>query len=160
MIAKTTQAAVRAIGLEEGPVHAELRLPDDNPIVIEVAARSIGGLCGRILEFGTGIGLEELILRHALDLPIDDMRRERKAGGVMMLPIPRKGILRAVNGQGTALAVDGIEELTITVPIGQNVVPLPEGRQYLGFLFAKADEPASVETALREAHSHLGFSIE
>ncbi len=159
-IVLAAQAAINTVGLEEGPVHAELRLHNEEPIVIEIAARSIGGLCGRILAFGAGIRLEELILRHALGLPIDNMRREQRAGGVMMLPIPRKGVLRAVNGQGAALAVDGIGELTITIHIGQNVVPLPEGRQYLGFLFAKADEPALVEAALREAHRHLEFSIE
>jgi biotin carboxylase len=159
-ISETTQAAVMAIGLEEGPVHAELRLTDDGPVVIELAARSIGGLCARILEFGAGIGLEELILRHALGLPIENMDRERSAGGVMMLPIPRKGTLRAVSGKGAALSVEGVKDLTITVPIGQDVVPLPEGRQYLGFLFAKAETPAGAEAALRSAHRHLVFDID
>ena len=159
-IAEATQAAVRAIGLEEGPVHAELRLPCDDPVVIELAARSIGGLCARILTFGAGIGLEELILRHALDMPLDDMQREHRAGGVMMLPIPNRGVLRAVSGQGGALAVEGVVDLAITVPIGQDVVPLPDGNRYLGFLFAKSDEPAKVEAALREAHRCLEFTIE
>lgn len=159
-IIEATQAAVMAIGLEEGPVHAELRLTDDGPVVIELAARSIGGLCARILEFGAGIGLEELILRHALGLPIENMDREQSAGGVMMLPIPRKGVLRAVSGKGAALSVEGVKDLTITVPIGQDVIPLPEGRQYLGFLFAKAETPASAEAALRNAHRHLVFDID
>ncbi len=159
-IEEATQAAARAIGLAEGPVHAELRIPDDGPVVIELAARSIGGLCARILTFGAGIGLEELILRHALGLPIDDLQRERLAGGVMMLPIPNKGVLSAVGGQVGALAVEGITDLTITVPLGQDVVPLPEGRQYLGFLFAKADKPETVEAALRDAHARLEFTIE
>lgn len=158
-IEEATQAAARAIGLAEGPVHAELRIPDDGSVVIELAARSIGGLCARILTFGAGIGLEELILRHALGLPIDDLQRERLAGGVMMLPIPNKGVLSAVGGQVGALAVEGITDLTITVPLGQEVVPLPEGRQYLGFLFAKADKPETVEAALRDAHARLEFTI-
>ena len=159
-VAEATQAAVMAIGLEEGPVHAELRLTCDGPVVIELAARSIGGLCARILEFGAGIGLEVLILRHALGLPIENMAREQSAGGVMMLPIPRKGVLRAVSGKGAALSVEGVKDLTITVPIGQDVIPLPEGRQYLGFLFAKAETPASAEAALRSAHRHLVFEID
>ena len=159
-ITEATQAAIMAIGLEEGPVHAELRLTDDGPVVIEVAARSIGGLCARILEFGAGIGLEELILRHALGLPIENIDRERRAGGVMMLPIPHTGVLRSVRGKSSALSVEGIIDLTITVPIGQDVVPLPEGRQYLGFLFAKAETAANAEAALRSAHRHLVFDID
>ena len=159
-ITEATQAAIMAIGLEEGPVHAELRLTDDGPVVIEVAARSIGGLCARILEFGAGIGLEELILRHALSLPIENIDRERRAGGVMMLPIPHTGVLRSVRGKSSALSVEGIIDLTITVPIGQDVVPLPEGRQYLGFLFAKAETAAAAEAALRSAHRHLVFDID
>ena len=159
-IAEAAQSAASAVGLTEGPVHAELRLPDDAPVVIELAGRSVGGLCARILTFGAGIGLEELILRHALGLPIDELQREHRAAGVMMLPIPHRGVLRAVSGRGAALAVEGVVDLTITVPIGQEVVPLPDGNQYFGFLFAKAAEPAIVEAALREAHRCLEFTIE
>jgi hypothetical protein len=105
------------------------------------------------------MSLEELILRHAADLDIPTYEREQQASGAMMLPIPRGGILRRVNGQAEALAVPGIEGLEITIPVGQPVVPLPEGDRYLGFLFARGERPAQVEAALREAHSRLTFQI-
>jgi len=151
--------ACAALGLSEGPVHAELRVNDDGPWVIEVAARSIGGLCSRTLRFGTGMSLEELILRHALGWPIDSLDRERRPAGVMMIPIPRAGRLGAVHGRERAAGVDGIEDVAITAHTGQELVPLPEGWQYLGFLFARADTPDAVEKALREAHGHLRFEI-
>jgi biotin carboxylase len=151
--------ACAALGLTEGPVHAELRVNDDGPWVIEVAARSIGGLCSRALRFGTGMSLEELILRHALGWPIDSLVRERRPAGVMMIPIPRAGRLGAVHGHERASGVEGIEEVAITAHIGQELVPLPEGWQYLGFIFARADTPDGVEKALREAHAHLRFEI-
>jgi len=151
--------ACAALGLSEGPVHAELRVNDDGPWVIEVAARSIGGLCSRTLRFGTGMSLEELILRHALGWPIDSLVRERRPAGVMMIPIPRAGRLGAVHGRERAAGVDGIEDVAITAHTGQELVPLPEGWQYLGFLFARADTPDAVEKALREAHGHLRFEI-
>jgi hypothetical protein len=140
-------------------VHAELRVNDDGPWVIEVAARSIGGLCSRTLRFGTGMSLEELILRHALGWPIDSLDRELRPAGVMMIPIPRGGRLQAVRGRERSAAVAGVEEVAITVHIGQELVPLPEGWQYLGFIFARADTPDTVEKALREAHAHLHFDI-
>ena len=124
-----------------------------------MAARSIGGLCSRTLRFGTGLSLEEIILRHALDWPIDTLERERRPAGVMMIPIPRGGRLRAVDGQAAATAVKYVEEVAITAHIGQEVVPLPEGWQYLGFIFARADTPERVEHALRDAHSRLTFDI-
>jgi biotin carboxylase len=158
-IAAVTADACVALGLGEGPVHAELRINDDGPWVIEVAARSIGGLCSRTLRFGTGMSLEELILRHALGWPIDSLDRERRPAGVMMIPIPRGGRLRAVRGRETAAAVAGIEEVAITAHVDQELVPLPEGWQYLGFIFARADTPDAVEKALREAHAHLHFDI-
>lgn len=154
-----TADAAAALGLREGPVHAELRLDGNDAFVIEIAARSIGGLCSRALRFGAGISLEEVILRHALGRPLDDLHRENDAAGVMMLPISRHGTLRAVRGQGDALAMPGIVGLEITVPIGREVQPLPEGDRYLGFLFARADTPEEVEAALRTAHATLDVDI-
>jgi biotin carboxylase len=151
--------AAAALGLREGAVHAELRVDGDSVSVLELAARSIGGLCSRSLRFGLGVSLEELILRHALDLPLDGMRREELAAGVMMLPIPRTGVLREVRGLEEARAVEGIGGLEITVAAGRPVRTLPEGDRYLGFMFAKAGTPAEVEAALRDAHAQLGIEI-
>jgi len=158
-----TAKAAKALGLTEGPVHAELRLRAesgrDTPFILEIAARSIGGFCSRTLTFGTGMSLEEIILRHALGLPIASLAREQMAAGVMMIPIPRAGILEEVQGLDEARAVPLIEDVTISMHKGQEVVPLPEGSRYLGFIFSRADTPALAEGALREAHRHLRFVI-
>jgi biotin carboxylase len=158
-IRATTAAACAALGLTEGPVHAELRVNDDGPWVLEVAARSIGGLCSRTLRFGTGMTLEEIVLRHALGWTIDTLERERPAAGVMMIPIPKAGVLNAVQGLHEAKATRLVEDVVISAHVGQEVVPLPEGWQYLGFIFARGDAPADVEDALRVAHSLLRFDI-
>ena len=150
----TTARAAGALGLTDGPIHAEFRLNSDI-WVLEVAARSIGGLCSRTLRFGSGISLEELILRHAAGLPLPSYQREQGAAGVMMLPIRERGRLRAVEGQSAAKQVPGIDGLVITIPPGEPLVPLPEGDRYLGFMFARADSPAAVEAALRQAHAQL-----
>ena len=158
-IEQVTARACAALGLVEGPVHAELRVNDAGPWVLEVAARSIGGLCSRTLRFGTGMTLEEIVLRHALGWPIASLVRERRPAGVMMIPIPRAGQLADVRGADAAAAVAGVEEVAITAHIGQVLVPLPEGWQYLGFIFARADTPEAVEAALRDAHARLTFRI-
>ena len=158
-IERVTASAARALGLREGPVHAELRIHAGQPWMLELAARSIGGLCSRALRFGAGMSLEAVILRHALGLPLGDRTRERAASGVMMLPIPRAGILVAVDGQARARAVDGIGGLDITIARGRPVVPLPEGDRYLGFLFARGADAEAVERALREAHGELRVRI-
>jgi len=158
-IGALTARACAALGLHEGPVHAELRVNEAGPWVIEVAARSIGGLCARTLRFGTGMSLEEIILRHALDWPIASLERERRPAGVMMIPTPRPGRLEAVHGLAEARVVEGIEEVTISAHRGQELIPLPEGWQYLGFIFARAETPDAVERALRAAHAKLSFVI-
>jgi biotin carboxylase len=150
----TTARAAGALGLTDGPIHAEFRLNSDI-WVLEVAARSIGGLCSRTLRFGSGISLEELILRHAAGLPMPSYQREQRAAGVMMLPIRDRGRLRAVEGQNAAKQVPGVDGLVITIPPGEPLVPLPEGDRYLGFMFARADSPVAVEAALRQAHAQL-----
>ncbi len=164
-IAATTGRAAAALGLREGPLHAELRLGPGGPWIVEIAARSIGGLCSSVLRFGTGLSLEEVILRHALAAadpaaPPPLPARERGAAGVMMLPIPRGGILRAVRGRQAAARVPGVEPVVITMPLGQRVVPLPEGDRYLGFLFARGATPSAVEAALRAAHAELEVVID
>jgi biotin carboxylase len=158
-VTRTTADACAALGLREGPVHAELRIDDGRVWMLELAARSIGGLCSRSLRFGIGVSLEELILRHALGLPLGDLRREAEASGVMMLPIPRAGVLREVRGQDDARAVPGIAGLEISIGRGRPVHPLPEGDRYLGFLFARGETPAQVEHALRVAHARLEIDI-
>ena len=157
----TVGRAAAAIGLVEGPIHAEARItPAGEVVVLEVAARSIGGLCARTLRFGAGISLEEVILRHALDLPLDDLGREVAAAGVLMVPIPRSGTLRRVDGVEAAEAVPGVAGVEITVLAGRPVRALPEGDRYLGFVFARGDDPASVEGSLRAAHACLDVVID
>ncbi len=156
--------AAKALGLFDGPVHAELRVDRDaqgrfRAWMIEIAARSIGGLCSRTLAFGTGMSLEEIILRHALDLPIASLARDRRAAGVMMIPIPRGGVLEEVEGLEEARAVPLVEDVVIAMHKGQEVVPLPEGSRYLGFIFSRAAAPADAEAALRLAHRRLRFVI-
>jgi biotin carboxylase len=158
-VEQRTAGAARALGLREGPVHAELRVEGGRAWVLELAARSIGGLCSRALRFGAGMSLEAVILRHALGLEVGDAARERAASGVMMLPIPHAGVLLEVRGQARARAVAGIGGLEITIARGRPVVPLPEGDRYLGFLFARGASAQAVEQSLREAHSQLRVRI-
>jgi biotin carboxylase len=153
------ERAIRALELNEGPVHAEFRIGETGVVALEIAARSIGGLCSRALRFGAGVSLEELILRHALGLGIGERRLEDGSSGVMMIPIPARGTLVRVGNVDRARAVPGIEGLEITIPVGQKVEPLPEGDRYLGFLFAAAPDPADVESSLRRAHALLDIDI-
>ena len=151
------ERAARALGLTHGPIHAELRIDERSgarPVMLELAARSIGGLCSRSLRFLEGTSLEMLILLNAFGVAID-LSQPPGASGVLMLPVERGGVLQAVEGQAEARAVAGITGLSITIPIGQTVRPLPWGDRYLGFIFAEGDDASDVETALRRARDEL-----
>jgi biotin carboxylase len=158
-IAQVASHGALALGLRDGPVHAELRVNESGPWLIEIAARSIGGLCSRTLRFGTGMSLEELILKHALRKEMPEPERERRAAGVMMIPIPRAGVLEEVRGLAEARAVPDVEDVTISAHVGQTLVPLPEGSRYPGFIFSRAPTPERAEAALREAHALLEFVV-
>jgi biotin carboxylase len=158
-VAACTADVAAALGLRHGPVHAELRINEQGPWPLEIAPRSIGGLCSRTLRFGSGLSLEDVILRHAMGHDVRSLEREKPAAGVMMIPIPRAGILRQVRGLEEARQVPGIDDISITIPIGHEVVPLPEGSKYLGFIFARDDTPAAVEAALRASHGRLTLVI-
>jgi biotin carboxylase len=157
----TAQRAARALGLRTGPVHAELRVTTTGPAMLELAARSIGGLCSRALRFPGGRSLEELIIASALGEPAcAGAGQAPQPCGVFMLPVPRPGVLHAVEGRADAEAVPGITGVTITIPPGRRVCPLPDGDQYLGFIFAEATTPADVERALTAASHRLRAVIE
>jgi hypothetical protein len=160
-IVECGERAVRALGITEGPVHAELRYNEHGPWLIELAARPIGGRCSAVLRFGdAGVSLEEIILRHALGMPIPSLQREPLAAGVMMIPIPGAGTLREVRGVAEAKRVPLIEDVQITAHPGERLVPFPDGARYPGFIFARGETAPVVETALREAHQRLTFVID
>lgn len=153
--------ACRAAELMTGPVHAEVRVNDLGIWILEVAARSIGGLCGRVLNHLLGMSLEELILRQAVAESVPSLRvaGEGGAAGVMMIPIPRRGIYRGLEGLAAAQSVRGVTGVAITVEPGQIIAPPPDGASYLGFIFARTASPADAEMALRIAHRRLHFDI-
>ncbi|MGI9302289.1 MAG: ATP-grasp domain-containing protein [Gammaproteobacteria bacterium] len=156
---EATRKACQALGLVTGPVHAELRVNETGPWLIELAARSIGGRCSRSLSFADGMSLEELIIRDALGLPATHAKPDYKASGVMMIPVPGAGILQAVHGMEAARCTSGVTELVIEPLLGERLVPLPEGDRYLGFIFARGHTPEAVEAALRCAHTKLRFEL-
>jgi biotin carboxylase len=157
-ITGAVRMACKALGLREGPVHAELRLQGEQCRLVEVAARSIGGDCARLLRFGTGQGLEDLVISHAIGKPL---QREAETGGagVLMIPINEAGILRRIEGISRARQVEFIEDIVITIRDGYELVPLPEGASYLGFMFARAPGPAQAEAALRAAYVELKIVV-
>lgn len=150
--------ACQAYGLSEGPVHAECRLRDDEVFVIEIAARTIGGLCGRLLNVGTGYSLEELVLTQAMGKPIN-FEKQEQAAGVLMIPIPQAGVFKRVEGLLDAQRILFVDEINIQIREGHELVPLPEGASYLGFIFAYAPTTQQAEQALRDAHAKLKFVI-
>jgi biotin carboxylase len=157
-ISDTVASACAAYGLREGPIHAECRINEQGVWMLEVAARTIGGLCGRLLRFGTGCSLEELVLQHALGRR-PDTRPISGGAGVLMIPIAQAGILRRVEGLLAAQQVPYVEEVVIDVREGYELVPLPEGASYLGFVFARAPSAAEAEAALRAAHACLRIVV-
>jgi hypothetical protein len=162
--------AAEALGLREGPIHAEVRLNDRGPWLIELAARPIGGRCSAVLRFaqratrngadgrmGGWVSLEEIVIRHALGEQLPSLEREPQAAGVMMIPVPGAGTLQQVRGLDAARAVPLVEDLVITAHPGERLVPWPEGSRYPGFIFARGETPSQVEAALRTAHGKLEF---
>ena len=163
-IISAVSRAAAALGLRHGPVHAECRVNNAGVYVLEVAGRPIGGLCSKALRFRDGssatLSLEDVLLRHAIGDDVSDIEREADASGVMMIPIPRRGVYRGVQGVDDAQQVRGVSEVRITAKADTLLLPLPEGRSYLGFIFARGKSAETVERALRAAHAALSFAIE
>ena len=160
-VLEAVQSAALALGLRHGPVHAECRVSSGTAFVLEIAPRPIGGLCARVLRFAPGgRSLEDVLLRHAAGEDVAGVRLSDSAAGVMMIPIPRRGLLKRVEGEADARDVPGIEDVRITAKRDQLLEPLPESGSYLGFIFARGESTSAVDAALREAHRRLRFIID
>jgi biotin carboxylase len=164
-VLEQVRRAVAALGLTDGPLHAECRVGPGGVFILEVAARPIGGLCARVLQFDGAPGtvkipLEEVLLRHAAGDDIGMYERESQAAAVMMIPIPKRGVLKGVEGIEAAAKVSSIEEVRITAKQDQLLERLPEAGSYLGFIFARGARPADAVAALEEAHARLRFHID
>jgi L-amino acid ligase C-terminal domain 2 len=146
---------VRAVGLTHGPFHVEMRGNGDHVVPLEVHARSIGGLCSRVVRFDDGRSLEDIILADALGLLGEVPALDARAAGVWMMQSPRRGRFQAMRGVASACEVGGIEEVIVAARPGQSMEPLPEGFLYTGFIFARAQTPEQVEGALRTAFARL-----
>ncbi len=157
-IKQTVLESCRAYGLKEGPIHAECRINKKGVWILEVAARTIGGMCGRLLSLGTGHSLEELVLLHAMGRRIE-INTVESAAGVLMIPIPKGGILKRIEGLLDAQRIPYVMEVSIEVRDGYELIPLPEGNSYLGFIFAEAPTVKEAEQALRNAHECLNIVI-
>jgi biotin carboxylase len=158
-IADTVRRACELAGLVSGPIHAEMRVNQQGVWLLEVAARSIGGLCGRVLRHALGMSLEEVVLRQALGMPVPQAEA-RGAAGVLMIPVPKRGIYQGVSGMDVARRIPGVTDIQIAVEPGTRMLPVPEGASYLGFIFSQAATPAQAEQALRVGHNLLGFDIQ
>lgn len=157
-ITQRVAQACNAYGLRTGPVHAELRINEEDAWILEIASRTIGGDCARTLDSGNGLSLEELTITLALGEKVEQQAMHQSRG-VMMMPIKEGGLLRRVEGLSAARNVPNIENVDIIIREGHELIPLPEGNQYPGYIFAKANTPEEVVNALREAYSHLNFVI-
>jgi hypothetical protein len=106
------------------------------------------------------MSFETLLLRHAMGEDVTAVSREDAASGVMMVPIPRAGVYRGVDGLDGARETPLVEDVVITAVPDQHLVPLPDGASYLGFIFARGGTSDAVVDALREAHRCLRFHID
>lgn len=158
-IVETTRQAVRALGLYHGPIHAEMRVNPTGVWMLEVAARPIGGLCARALRFSSDLTLEELVVLHAIGEAPASLALTPPASGVLMIPVPGAGVFESVSGIDGARQTEGVDDIVITAKPGQELIPLPEGASYVGFVFASGADPSAVENSLRHAHARLQFQI-
>jgi biotin carboxylase len=159
-ILEAVRQSVEALGLSDGPVHAECRVNDRGVWMLEIAGRPIGGLCARVLQFESGRTLEDVIVRHAVGEPVTAEVLKPGGRAVMMIPIRRGGVYGGATGVEAALQVPGVESVQITAVAGQKLLPLPEGASYLGFIFAGEASAGQAEAAVRLAETKLHFEIQ
>lgn len=145
-----------AYGLTQGPIHAEARITENGIFLIELAARTIGGQCGQLIEFSLQQKLEEIVIQ-GLCGEKPNLPKSRLCAGVLMIPVKKSGILKRVEGLTAAMQINFVVDIEIHIQVGYALIPLPEGSSYLGFIFAQAPTFEETFDALKKAHQMLNF---
>ena len=152
-IIKLIGNACKKIGLENGPVHVEFKILDENIFIIEINPRMIGGLCSKCLSFGLfKVSLEEITLHAFLYNELKPIELLSNYVGVLMLPTPKTGKFVSIN-QDELEKIDNVSTVEITVSQNSDLLEPPFGDKYLGFVFSQANEKALVINALMKAMS-------
>lgn len=150
----------RALGIETGPCHCELRLSGELPYILEIAARPIGGFCSQVFADLMGFDLHDLVLQNAVGLPVmPPPIADGVALGVMMLPVPGRGNLARVSGVDRALDIDGIMSVKIHVEAGSRILPYPEQSCYIGTVLATGSSADEVVARLKSAAKAVSFEL-
>ena len=143
--------ACKKIGLEDGPVHVEFKINENQIFIIEINPRMIGGLCSRCLSFGLfKVSLEEIILHAFMNNELKNIELLNNYVGVLMIPTPKSGKFISINKEELE-KIPNISNVEITVPEGSDLLEPPYGDKYLGFAFSQGIDKKTVNESLLTA---------
>ncbi len=143
--------ACKKIGLEDGPVHVEFKINENQIFIIEINPRMIGGLCSRCLSFGLfKVSLEEIILHAFMNNELKNIELLNNYVGVLMIPTPKSGKFISINKEELE-NIPNISNVEITVPEGSDLLEPPYGDKYLGFAFSQGIDKKTVNESLLTA---------
>ena len=143
--------ACKKIGLEDGPVHVEFKINENQIFIIEINPRMIGGLCSRCLSFGLfKVSLEEIILHAFMNNELKNIELLNNYVGVLMIPTPKSGKFISINKKELE-NIQNISNVEITVPEGSDLLEPPYGDKYLGFAFSQGIDKKTVNESLLTA---------
>lgn len=140
-IEKVAKMAVKALGIQNGPSHTEIKVTSEGPKIVEIGAR-LGGdnITTHLVPLSTGVDMVEACIRIALGEIPDLESKFAKASAVRYFDLS-SGLIEKIDGVEEAEQLEGIKQISIVHGIGENSVEIKSSVDRVGFVIAQAEEP-------------------
>ena len=159
-IMEVAVAANRSIGIENGPLHTEIKVTSEGPKIIELGAR-LGGdnITTHLVPLSTGVNMVECCIKIALGETPDYKTKHYKASAIRYLE-SKEGVIQKIEGVQNAGKIEGIKQISIVHGVGEHIKQVRSSVDRIGFVIAQADSAVEAMKKCENAIKEIGITYE
>lgn len=159
-IRRTTERAIRAIGIRSGPSHTELIVTDRGAKIVELGAR-LGGdnITTHLVPLSTGIDMVKASIQIALG-EAPDLTPTLNMGAAIRYAQADPGVIESILGVERARDIEGVVQLSFTRGAGELAPEIRSSLDRIGFVIARLGTPQAAVEACERALSLLKVNTE
>lgn len=138
--------AAKALGIEFGPIHAEIMLTSNGPKMIELGARLGGGfITSHLVPLSTGIDMVKETIKASIGVMSEEIMPELKPkfnkGSAIRFFTAPPGTIKAIYGTDEVMKIKNVKEFNLFKRIGDKINTLKSGNDRLGYVIAQSETP-------------------
>lgn len=158
-IRQITIAANKAIGIENGPAHTEIKITKDGPKIIELGAR-LGGdnITTHLTTLSTGVDMVECCINIAMGMAVNLNTRMNRGSAIRYFPL-EKGKIKNIEGVEQAQKIPGVVQVSIVHGVGESVNGIKNSGDRVGFVITEGDDAKAAVDAAMQGVAAVKFEV-